>query len=347
MRRPTVLLLGHYPLDRLDRAPKVRTFRMAEALARVASLRLITGTRSERAPWLETFIRAGGLRDVDGVYLESATSTMTPWDWQFLRRVRRAGLPLAIFIRDWYQRFPDLYPPRHARDRALAAAYALTLSAYRRLATTLFFPSVGLMDLMPHPDRRLLPPAGTVLEPPGWPRRPGQVVYVGANGPHDGVDTAISAMGRVAESLPDVRLVLVMRRAEWPRSVPACCTLVEAEGDALAPWLWTSALALIPRRDTAYNRLALPVKLFDYWAHGLPVLTTEGSEAAKLVVTGGMGWAVADTPAAYADALRRLLTSPGLLREMGHRALQAVRTEHNWDRRAEDVLTALADHRRH
>jgi glycosyltransferase involved in cell wall biosynthesis len=344
MNRPAILVLGHYPLDRLDRAPKVRTWRMTEALARQARVTLITGTRAERAPWLQAFRARGGLLGLDGIYLEAATSTMTPADWAFLRRARARGIPLAVFIRDWYQRFPDLYPPKNVKERALAVAYGLTLRAYRRLATTLFFPSMGLLDLVPHPDRRLLPPAGQVLQDPGLPRVAHQVLYVGANGPHDGVDLAVAAMEHVVRDLPDARLILIMRRAEWPRALPPWCTAVEAHGEQLEPWLWQSRLALIPRRDTAYNRLALPVKLFDYWSHGLPILTTAGSEAARLVVTGGAGWAVPDTPQAYAAAIRDLLANPARLARMGDTARRLVAAEHNWDVRAASVLAALRDH---
>jgi glycosyltransferase involved in cell wall biosynthesis len=235
MSLPRVLVLGHYRLDRLDRAPKVRTWAMTEALARQSLVTLIAGTRGERAPWLRDYLQRGRLSGHFGVYLESATSTMTPADWRFLTAVRRAQIPLAIYIRDWYQRFPDLYPPKDMKERALATAYRLTLGAYARLATTLFFPSPGLLDLFRHPDRRLLPPGGNVLTRPPLPRRAYQVLYVGANGPHDGVDTAVAAMGEVHRAVPESRLILVMRRAEWPEELPAWCEAVEASGHRLQP----------------------------------------------------------------------------------------------------------------
>ena len=333
-----VLLLGQYPLDRLDRAPKVRIHHMAEALGRLVDLDVITGTRGERAPRLRRYLRVGALRTLDGVYVESATSTMTTQDWRFLKAVRRAGVPLAIFIRDWYQRFPDLYPPSSWREWAMARLYTLTVSQYARLGTTLFFPTEGLAQLVPHADRRTLPPAGPILSEPSLPRTAGRVVYVGANGPHDGVATAVNAMGRVAAHVPGAHLLLVMRRTEWPSEVPPWCRVVDTSGPDLEPCLWSSMVGLIPRRDTAYNRLALPLKLFDYLAHGLPVVTTEGSEAGRFVVETGTGLAVPDDAAAYAEAIRWLFEHPEQVGAMGRRARERVARCDNWDLRARTVL---------
>lgn len=339
--RPHVLLLGHYPLDTLDRAPKVRTYAMAEALAKKAELALITGTRSERAPALRAFLAQDRLRTIDGVYLESATSTMTLDDWRFLSAVHARRIPLSIYIRDAYQRFPDLYPPKNLKERALAVAYALTCREYQRLATTLFFPTDGLADLFSHPHKALLPPAGRILVPPDMPRLPFRVIYVGANGPHDGVSLMVEAMEQVVRKVPAARLVLVTRASETPTALPTFCKVVEASGTALSPWLWSASLALIPRPDTRYNRLALPVKLFDYLSHGLAVLTTRQSETAKLVVTAGAGMATDDSPVDYARAVESLLANPSRLQAMSQHALEAVRRHHNWDVRADQVLASL------
>lgn len=337
-RRPRVLLLGQYPLDRPDRAPVVRTKAMAAALARLAEVRVIAGTRGGRAPALLAFLRSGGLGAVDGVYLESATSAMTPVDWVFLRAVRRRGLRLAVYVRDWYQRFPDLYPPRGLKERVLAGLYAATLAAYRRLATTLFVPTDGLGRLVGGPYR-LLPPAGPVIPDPSEPRVRGRLVYVGANGPYDGVDLAVEAVTRLGR--PDVELVLVLRPGETPAAVPPGVRVVAASGAELSAWLWSAELALLPRRDTAYNRIALPVKLFDYWAHGLPVLATGDSEVGRWVAGVGGGVAVPATVDALRDALAVLLEAPERLRAMGERGRQAVVSAHNWDARARTVLDAL------
>ncbi len=341
-RLPRVLLLGHYPLERRDRAPVVRTWAMAESLARCAAVTALSGSRAERAVWTRRFLAGRGLDRVDAVYLEAGTSTMTPADHTLLRAIRRRGLPLGIYIRDAYQRFPALYPPATRKEWLLARAYALTTWRYRQLASVLFFPTAGLADLFPHANRQLLPPAGTVLAPPaGLVRHPHRAIYVGANGPYDGVDTAVAALAEVRATHPDAELVLVIRPAEAPSHLPPFCRLVEASGEALSPWLWSSSVALIPRRDTDYTRLALPIKLFDYLSHGLAVVATGPSEVSKLVVASGVGVAAPPDPRQVAAAIGGLWQRSDRVARMSASALALVSQQHNWDARAEAVLAAL------
>lgn len=341
-RWPHVLLLGQYPLDRLDRAPKVRIYQMAQALAKQAEVTLITGSRSERAPWLRRALRTGLLDNIDAVYVESASSTATPVDLWFLREVARRSIPMGIFIRDAYQRFSDLYPPRGVKQQVLRQLYDVSLYFYRRYATILYFPTSGLSDVVRGPRTMLLPPGGRVIEGDWSMRDPRHIVYVGAGGPYDGVDLLLEAMALLHRMMPEARLTLIMRRNEWPNRIPEeYVTLVQASGEELKPYLQSAALAVIPRPSTAYTRIAFPVKLMEYLSFGLPVVATGPSEAARFVETEGVGIGVAADAGALAAALDLLLKDPARLRQMADTALDAVKSRHLWDHRARTVLESL------
>ncbi len=86
-------MVGHYPLDVLDRAPKVRIHHVAAALARIVDLDVIADTRARRAPRLRAYVAAGGLAGLTGVYVESASSTMTPVDWWSSARCGHTACP--------------------------------------------------------------------------------------------------------------------------------------------------------------------------------------------------------------------------------------------------------------
>ncbi|MGC8487507.1 MAG: glycosyltransferase, partial [Clostridia bacterium] len=245
------------------------------------------------------------------------------------------------------QRFPDLYPPRSAKERLMAVGYHFTLREYRRLATVLFGQTAAFGSLISPGPVELLPPAGRVLEPPPDIRRlPHRVIYAGANGPQDGVEVAVAAMADVVRSFPDAELVLVLRPAEQPERVPPYCRVVTASGETLEPWLWSSSVGLVPRRHTRYFRVILPVKIFDYMAHGLAQVVTHESESASFVETLGIGLGAPDTPSGFADAILRLLNDPTRREAMAARSLRAVADQHNWPARARDVLHHLGLGRR-
>lgn len=340
--KPRLVLVGHYPLDPPDRAPAVRIAAMARALSQLTELTVISDRRGERERALWRWMQAGGLRQVDAVYVESASSTATPGDLLLLAAVARRKIPLGIYIRDYYQRFPDLYPQRTLKERLLALAYEATLTAYRRYADVLFFPTEGLAQLVGGRRVALLPPAGEVKAPPeGLERNFSRVIYVGAAEERDGIPLLLAAWEEVRMQVA-AELILVVRPREWRGwALPQGVRLVEAHGPALSRWLWGAGLAVIPRLDTPYHRIALPVKLFDYLSHGLGVLVTEGSEAARVVAEEEVGQPVRPTAEAWAKTLVAALAQPQQLMQWSQRALCSVAERHNWQRRAQRLLQAL------
>lgn len=343
MITPRVLLIGHYPLDRLDRAPKVRTYQMAQAFARHAQVTVIAGTRRQRRRWLLRALARGILNAVDLVYVESASSAATGTDLFFLWRVKQRGIPLAIFVRDAYQRFPGLYPQRTLKHRFMKRLYDGTLCAYGHLATQVYFPTKGLAQVVGTPSPELLPPAGVVRErPKGVTPLFGEILYVGAAGTHDGVDWLLEAIPWLRARHPSVHVTLIMRPEEWPQSpLPEGVSVVAAAGDELAGWLWRGWVAVIPRHDTAYNRLALPVKLLEYWSYHLPVVVTGPSEAAELVSRTGAGVVTEASVDGLARGLDDVMRHPEKRMHMARAAARAIVEDHNWDVRARHVLRLI------
>ncbi len=336
-----ILVLGHYPLDVLDRAPKVRTYHMIEAIARQAWVTVITGTRSQRRSIL---LKSLALLDtVDGVYLESGSSTATPTDLWFLYQVHRRGIPLAIFVRDAYQMFPNLYPPKGFRERVLAMMYRVTLGFYAHWARVLFVPTQGLGMVIPGKAHQALLPPGGYLALPRQPIdivRPA-IVYVGAGGSHDGVARLLEAFLQVRQEVPSAELWLVMRPEETKHlALGPGVTLWQASGSELKALLRKAAVAVIPRVDTAYNRLAFPVKLMDYLSEGLPVVVTKDSEAARFVESAGAGLGAEDSAAGLASGLTWMLTHDAERMRMAE-ATRDVVHQNLWDHRASTVLMAL------
>ena len=104
-------------------------------------------------------------------------------------------------------------------------------------------------------------------------------------------------LARLAETAEaDVRIVPPVPPAEVPAYAAA------------------ADVGAVPLEDSSLNlRLALPNKLFEYVAAGLPVVATALPELARVVKGGGIGLTVppGDVPALH-DALRRLLDDAAL-----------------------------------
>lgn len=75
-----------------------------------------------------------------------------------------------------------------------------------------------------------------------------------------------------------------------------------------------------------------PLKLFEYWATGVPVVGSARGQLAELIENGVDGLLVAPgNPDALQDALAEMAHQPYLRQCLANRALSKVRREHTWD----------------
>jgi glycosyltransferase involved in cell wall biosynthesis len=172
------------------------------------------------------------------------------------------------------------------------------------------------------------------------------VLHQGAPAPARGCEVLVEALA----SLPDdVHLVFLgdpergyaqaLRRAIARHNVQERVRLLP--GVPLADLLAHTAEADVGvtlLQDTCLNhRLALPNKLFEYIAAGVPVLAADLPETRRLVEHHGVGWCVtSDDPIAVADALRVALHGP---RDPALSArLASAAAELTWEREQQRLL---------
>ena len=71
------------------------------------------------------------------------------------------------------------------------------------------------------------------------------------------------------------------------------------------------------------------VKIIDAWSWGLPIVSTSiGAEG--IHYQDGMNLIIADSAAAFAQAVTRLLREPELAEKLGAAGRQTVETEYDW-----------------
>jgi glycosyltransferase involved in cell wall biosynthesis len=84
---------------------------------------------------------------------------------------------------------------------------------------------------------------------------------------------------------------------------------------------------------------ALPVKMFEYMAAGLPIIASDFPLLRSIVDETGCGLLVDPMdPPAIAAAIRRLLENPVEAREMGRRGKCAVEERYNWESEARRLV---------
>jgi glycosyltransferase involved in cell wall biosynthesis len=164
------------------------------------------------------------------------------------------------------------------------------------------------------------------------------VGYAGLHGHAQGLGTLVEAARLVAD-IPDVAFVLVGEGPLKADLVTAAAGLSNVRflpnvPATRVPGLLSSFdVAVVPLRRLPLFRGALPSKMFEAMAAGVPIVLSVEGEAQRVVEGAGSGICVEpENPKALADAVRSLHEDPEGRRRMGERGRQCVSSFYNRDR---------------
>lgn len=330
-------MLGQYPLDTLNSAPKIRTHALHQAFKSLADVTFITGTRAQRRGPLKTLLKQD-FQHFDCAYLEASTSTSMDLDFRVLYRLKQAGVPLGIFIRDAYQLFG--LSKTDLKSRLLGLGWHASQYVYRQTATHLFFPSASLAEYFSFPNKQLLPPAcRAALRQNAEKSSARRVLYAGHLNEASGWPLLKAAFEQLHTKHPELRLFAVSPTVL--AEIPPWLDLHQGVLSEMQHELHDVFAAVIPRPCTVYNHLAMPVKLMDYLSLGLAVVVTPCTEMAQFVRHEGLGLVSLESPESLAASICELYTQPLQRESLGHKIARKIEQGHRWEHRARTVLNTL------
>lgn len=267
-----------------------------------------------------------------------------------------AGLALRHFFRkrvvyDTREDFPAMmltkaYLPRHWRlffsravsfvekiaARSLHAVVTADPGSLRRLARTGRSRKLVLYNF---PNLKYFPPSQPA-------EKPFDLVYRGGLSERAGTFVLLQAMQLLSERGIKPRLLLfgytdnarteqTLRDSLLSLGIEHQVTLRGViPHNAMAATLSEARVAVCPLLKIPKFMNNIPVKVFESWACGLPVIATDLPPIRPFFGDRGLGLLVKPgDPTDLAKAIRRLLEDPGLIEEYGRRARQMVLTRYN------------------
>lgn len=201
-------------------------------------------------------------------------------------------------------------------------------------------PDVRLWPNVTHPAHFQTRSASDVVRPEGLKNLGGPLIgYVGAMD-REKIDGAL--IRAVAQALPDCEFVMVGPKAAgrpWHgdremADLPNVHWIGGVPYREVPHYLEAFRVALLPHRQTPYTAAACPLKLREYQAAGLPVVSTKLPGLA-----GEPGVYVADDVPQFVDAVRMALAEDG----HGEAERTARAAQFSWDWRVQQVEDLLAE----
>lgn len=174
-----------------------------------------------------------------------------------------------------------------------------------------------------------------------WSARPYDVICVGTISPPR-LRFMTQIIEQLAGSQPGLRWLFVGLSAEAERWMRANCPgailekhvglLQRVPHERVLELMRTSRVGFNYHPDEPRFRVAIPMKVFEYMRQGLPVVTSAMPELERFLERDAHAILVRETaPAAYAEAIRRLLVDETAALELGRRGLARVTDSLTWE----------------
>ena len=288
----------------------------------------------------------------DLCYIESPTYPLLhECDYVLIRRLCAMKIPTAYFYRDFYLRFPALFPRRTDVLGRLKDEYQVFMQwrtdRLLRRVDVVYFPSAACAKMFSYRRMLPLPPAGEDHVLPPHPNNR-TCIYVGGISDRYGLPLLLRSFEILNSGGERYRLILVCREPEYERERERIgehewLSVYHASGAALEPLYAQADVGLLPFRHDPYMELAVAVKLFQYLGYGLPVVSTDVEATRELVEGEGLGFVAHDDPKSYAAAIRSLLDDDERLAAVRERAVQALRERNLWVHRVDRIVRELTE----
>lgn len=351
-----VLFICFADFSRADSGSSVRPQKMYRAFLEAGhEVKLLAGSdgndkREERKKSVEEINRWLDTNRPDICYIESPTAAiMLDCDLRLIRRLHRMGIPTGYFIRDYYRKFPDLFPRRKGFVNSLKEMYLdvrqAKTDAVLKYVDIVYLSSEAGKRLYNYKDMRLLPPAGE-NKLPREKEFNTTAIYVGGVSDVYGVDVMLDAYGFVNGDGNKYKLILVTRKNEWdafshPMKNAQWLEVFHVSGGELEQLYAKAAVAIAPKRDNAYNKIAVSIKIFEYMGYGLPIIAAGNQAMDAIIEKYNLGIIADNNPEGFAKAILAMYADEKqyqLYRENGKNALLSANM---WIHRVKQVVREL------
>lgn len=176
-------------------------------------------------------------------------------------------------------------------------------------------------------------------------KRPLEFTYVGYISEDRNIYRMIKAVSRVPGGNARLRLAgeFTVQKVQHQAEAMPEWSCVKFEGwvsrDGVARVLSDGRAGLVVLKPIPHEMVTLPIKLFEYMAAGMPVISSDFPVWREIVDGAGCGLLVDPTNIdALAGAMQWILENPKEAQAMGERGRLAVLDRYNWEHEAETLV---------
>lgn len=352
---------------------QVRPRKMIQAFEKIGyEVDVVMGYGNERKAAIKK-IKANIKNGISYDFLYSESSTMPTLlteknhlplyptlDFGFFSFCKKNNIPIGLFYRDMHWKFDVYRQAVRGLKRAVATlAYKYDLRKYSSLLDYLYYPSKGMEKYLPvdklNCRMQALPPGAIYDEDEiklqeekfcNIHQRVGDKIrlfYVG------GIvgNYKFKKLMQAVKDLDFVELTICCREAEWgvvkseyEGFLTGNIIVVHKSGTELEKYYKKADICMAFFERGAYVDIGMPVKIFEYLGHTIPIIATKGTAAGNFIEENGIGWAIDYDARGIKCLLKSLHSNPDGIVEKHKNAIYALQ-KNTWEARARQVQEEL------
>lgn len=328
----------------------VRPFKMYNAFEKCdITVKLLEGQQNRRrdrrnkvkeiSDWLDN-------NKPDLCYIEPPSG---PWfniaDLRLLKKISDMNIPIGLFYRDAYWKFPKWADLKGIKGKLIIAMQKRDMRFFEKYCDIMYFPSQEAAEVFPEMSFKhvkLLPPGA---EPPNQydDSIKRTLFYVGNVLEADGIDDLLIALDELNKEGMNIKFILVTRwnelgsmreqtllKKEWLQ-------IEKGSGEYLNQFYEQADLGVLVKKRHFYMDKAVSVKIYEYMAHSLPILSTDCPVAKRIVESENCGIICQDNKDSIKKAIKEYYSDDGKIKELRWNAYEAA-LNNTWEQRAKQVL---------
>lgn len=276
-------------------------------------------------------------------YIESPSYPfLNNFDISLIKKIHNMKVPILIFYRDAYWKFPEIWGKKGLKKLILLFLYKRDVKIIKKNCDIIYFPSNSMVNLFNFKNSKVLMP-GCDINISEKKQIYKQVIYVGGISDRYGTKLLLDAFEIINKYSINIKLNLVCRKIEWDKfsedmgkkewlNVYHC-----SGGEDLKKIYDKSDIAVIPFKKVKYMDIAVPVKLFEYLGYGMPIVATNCAETEKIILDFKCGLICNDNAQSIADTIEKLYSNVDEIEAIKENIKNIV-DNNTWGKRVETII---------
>jgi hypothetical protein len=304
-------IIFHYPgplFTSTDTGEKKRPKKILEAFQSLNyDVTILTGHYQERYTQFQKI--KNQISKFDFIYSENSNMPLSTTgkskipnlnsvDYQLFKLAKDANVPSGVFIRDVFWLVKETVKEKGLFKQVIGKIlFNHEINHYRNCNSVFFIPADPFKTFLAsskHQNFSLLPPGAELINfKKNEPSAITKFVYVGSCKPP--VYQVTNGFQNIL-NCPNTHLTIISRANEH-ESIKSTLvakqnnlTIISASDLPLSEILQKQDIGLACIDQNEYWGLTIPIKIYDYIGHQMPILTFNNGETAKLIKTNQLGW---------------------------------------------------------